>query len=99
MPLLIRYKPQGMTSDQYRTVGERLEAIQQWPPDGLIAHVGFGPEGNLHVSEVWESDEQLRAFQEKLMPILQEVGIDVRSNEPETLEVHGVESRQFSTNA
>jgi len=28
------------------------------------------------VSEIWDSEEQLRAFGERLMPILDEVGIE-----------------------
>ena len=47
----------------------------------------FGSRGDLHVSEVWDSPEQLYAFGERLMPILSEVGIEF-SGEPEIFEVH-----------
>jgi hypothetical protein len=33
---------------------ENLQAKGLWPPSGLIAHVGFGPDGEMRVSEVWE---------------------------------------------
>lgn len=97
MPVLIRYAPPGLTQTQYDQVGEKLEAKGQWPPDGLIAHVGFGPDGDMRVSEVWESREKLEAFQPHLMPILQEAGVDIEANEPEMLDVHGITSVEYST--
>jgi hypothetical protein len=97
MPILIRYAPRGATVAQYDQVSERVQATLDWPPDGLIAHVGFVSDGELRVSEVWESREQLERFQEQLMPLLLEAGIDVESNEPEFFDVHGVETRQYST--
>ena len=97
MPVLIRYAPPGLTQARYEQVGESLQAQGQWPPDGLILHVGFGPEGAMRVSEVWESREKLEAFQEHLMPILQEAGVDAESVEPEMFDVHGIESVKYST--
>jgi hypothetical protein len=88
-----------MTRAQYDQVGEKLEAANQWPPEGLISHVCFGDEGALRVSELWESRERLERFQSVLMPLLVENGIDVQSNEPEFLEVYAIESCQYSTNA
>ena len=48
----------------------------EFPPDGLDYHVCFGADGNLQVSEIWDSQEQLEAFGERLMPVLAEVGIE-----------------------
>jgi len=45
------------------------------------------------VSEIWESEEQLRAFGEQLMPLLNEVGVQV-VGEPEVFEVHVLEQPQ-----
>ena len=56
-------------------------------PDGLDYHVFFGPEGDMKVSEVWDSQEQLEAFGEVLMPILLGQGMEF-SREPDILEVH-----------
>lgn len=59
---------------------------------GSIAyHVCFGLDGNLRVSEVWDSQEQLDAFGERLMPVLSEVGIE--PGQPEVLEVHNIVRR------
>jgi hypothetical protein len=44
-------------------------------------HVCFGQDGDLRVSEIWDSQEKLEAFGERLMPILAEVGI--QPGEPE----------------
>jgi hypothetical protein len=98
MPILVRYAPPGLTKTAYDRASEQVAAKLQWPPDGLIAHVCFGPEGDMRVSEVWESREQLEAFQEGLMPVLSESGIDVEGGgEPEMLDVHGIETREHST--
>ena len=55
-------------------------------------HVCFGSEGNLRVSEIWDSREQLQAYGERLMPLLADVGIEL-SGEPEILDVHRIVKR------
>jgi hypothetical protein len=97
MAILVRYAPPGMTRAQYDQVSEKVEATLEWPPQGLIAHVSFGSDGDLRVSEVWESREKLEAFQQDLMPLLSEAGIDVESNEPEFIDVHAVETVSYSS--
>jgi hypothetical protein len=62
-----------------------------WPADGCDYHVCFGSEGNLKVSEIWDSREQLQAFAEQLMPVLSEVGIE--AGDPEIIEVHNTFKR------
>jgi hypothetical protein len=54
--------------------------------------VFFGSEGNLHVSEIWDSTEQMQAFGERLMPILSDIGIEF-SGEPEIYEVQNLITR------
>ncbi len=98
MAMLIRFTPSGMTSEQYNSVGQKLEEGGNWPPQGLLAHVCFGTSGNLRVSEVWESREQQEQFAETLMPLLQEANIDL-SGEPEILEVEGYVMREASSEA
>jgi len=97
VPVLVRYAPPGMTKADYDRAGEQVAERLQWPPDGLIAHVCFGPDDNLRVSEVWQSREAMEEFQERLMPVLAEAGINVEGGEPEILDVHGVETREYST--
>ena len=44
------------------------------------------------MSEIWDSQEQMEAFGEKLMPQLSEGGIEFAA-EPEVLPIHNIERR------
>jgi hypothetical protein len=59
-----------------------------FPADRLDYEICFGDDGNLKVSQVWDSMEQLEAFGERLRPILAELNID--PGEPELVEVHSI---------
>ncbi len=50
-------------------------------------HVAFGSDGNFRVSEIWDSQEQFDAFGKRLMPVLEDVGIEL-AEDPEIVEVH-----------
>jgi hypothetical protein len=52
-------------------------------------HVAFGPEEDLRVSEIWSSREQFEAQGEKIMPILDEAGIEFAA-EPEIFDVQAL---------
>src|SRR5215216_6509604 len=65
----------------------RMEAASDWPVAGLLAHVaGQGPAG-FRVVDVWESEEAFRRFGDKLMPIMQELGIE---GAPEVYPAHAL---------
>ena len=68
MSIVVRFSPTALTSEKYDESVRRLQAAGVWPPDGLDYHVCFGSQGNLLVSEIWDSREQLDAFGERLMP-------------------------------
>ena len=89
MSIVVRYKPTSLTTETYDKSVQRLEADGLWPADGCDFHVCFGSEGELKVSEIWDSREQLPAFGERLMPVLSDVGIEF-SGEPEIFEVHNI---------
>ncbi|HEY8810407.1 MAG TPA: hypothetical protein VK471_03150 [Solirubrobacterales bacterium] len=91
MSVLIRFAPASLTAAQYDESIRKLEESGDFPPDGLDYHVCFGSDGNLRVSEIWDSQEQLDAFGERLMPILSEVGIE--PGEPELMEIHNIVKR------
>jgi hypothetical protein len=91
MSVLIRFAPASLTAAQYDESISKLEESGAFPPDGLDYHVCFGTDGNLRVSEIWDSQEQLDAFGERLMPILSEVGIE--PGEPELMEIHNIVKR------
>jgi hypothetical protein len=87
MSILVRFEPASQVStDKYDETVRRLEEEGDFPPDGLELHVAFMVDGQLRVSEVWDSQEKFDAFGERLMPILSDVGID--PGEPTILEVH-----------
>ncbi len=65
-------------SDFYRTVHPLLAPLES--------------EGNLRVSERWDSREQFAAFGECLMPVLSQAGIEF-AGEPEIFETHNIEKR------
>jgi hypothetical protein len=91
--ILARFTPApGVTTEQYDETIRRLEQSGDWPPDGLEYHVAFRSNGELRVSEIWDSRKQLDMFGERLMPLLKDVGIEL-SGEPEVLEIHNVVRR------
>ena len=89
MSVLIRFAPASPTTkEQYDETVRRLQEAGDFPPDGLEIHVCFVADGNLRVSEIWDSRQQIEAFGQRLMPLLTEMGID--PGEPEFFEVHNI---------
>jgi hypothetical protein len=97
MSVVVRHQPKGLTREQYDEVSRRIESAGNWPPDGMDMHVLFGDEGALLVSEIWDSEEQFRAFAERLMPVLDEVGVP--HSEPEVFEAHELQKRPQAATA
>ena len=90
MSILARYANTNLTAEKYEEANRRLAEAGLWPdPEGLELHVCFEYEGSLRVSEVWESQEKMNAYGEKLMPLLADVGIEF-SGQPEILNVHNI---------
>jgi len=93
MSIVVRFHPSNLTTEKYDESTRRLEeAGVDFPPEGLDYHVCFGSDGDLRVSEIWDSREQFEAFGERLMPVLTESGIEF-SGEPEVFEVYNLEKR------
>ena len=80
-----------MTTEQYDDTIRRLEKVGDWPPEGLDYHAAFKSDGKFRVSEIWDSREQFEAFGQRLVPVLNEVGIE--PGEPEMLEIHNIIKR------
>jgi hypothetical protein len=85
MSIVVRFHPTNLTAEQYDDVVRREQGTGKYPPDGRESHICFGTDGDLRVSEVWDSVEQLQAYGEILMPILADAGIQF-SAEPEVFE-------------
>ena len=91
MSIVVRFASASATAEQYDEAIRLLEADGPLPPDGQDYHVCFTVDGNLTVSEIWDSQEQFEAFGERLMPILEQVGID--PGQPVILDVHNMIKR------
>jgi hypothetical protein len=93
MSIVVRFQPANLTKEKYDSTNEKLEeAGVEWMPEGLDYHVCFGEDGDLKVSEIWDSREQMEAFGEKLMPVLSDAGVEM-AGEPQVFEVHNLERR------
>jgi hypothetical protein len=93
MSIVVRFNPSDLTADQYDESSRKLEeAGVEFPPEGLDYHVCFGADGDLRVSEIWDSRQQFEAYSERLMPVLVDSGIEF-SGEPEVFEVYSITKR------
>jgi hypothetical protein len=88
MSILVRFTPPSLTSSDYDETISKLEGQGDFPPDGLDLHVCFGSDGSLKVSEIWDSQEKFEAFGERLMPVLEDAGIE--PGQPEVIEIHNM---------
>lgn len=89
MSIVVRFEPsQSVSTEQYDEVVRRLEEGGDFPPQGLDYHVCFKVEGELRVSEIWDSHDAFEAFGERLRPMLSDAGID--PGEPKEFEVHNI---------
>ena len=79
----------NVTKDKYDAVREKMGVDQDNLPEGGIVHIaGEGPSGVWRVIEVWESEDDARAWDEKLEPVLAAQGIQRPA--PETWTVHNL---------
>lgn len=92
MSIVVRFSPTNLTAENYDETTRKLKESGGFPPEGLDYHVCFGSDGDLRVSEIWDSREQFEAFGERLMPVLAEAGIEF-SGAPDVFEVHNIEKR------
>ncbi len=90
MSILVRFTgAPSLTAEVYDATMTRIEASGPFPPDGLEYHVAFSAGGNFRVSEIWDSPEHFEEFGRRLMPILDESGVEL-AGPPEIVEIHNV---------
>jgi hypothetical protein len=92
MPVVVVFQSPDFTQESYEqtvrriTDGKsRVESPADWPVEGLLAHVAGDSETGFRVVDVWASEEAFGRFGEKLMPVLQELGIE---GQPEVYPAH-----------
>jgi hypothetical protein len=76
MPIIAQFQVKGATAAKYDEVIRRLTTMGLRVPDGQLYHVCYGDQRQLQVIDVYESQVKLDAFGAKLMPLLQEFGIE-----------------------
>ena len=89
MAVAVRFSEEPTTREKYDEVRARLERGGDWPAPGLVFHVAYGESQVEGVFEVWESREAFEQFGSKLMPLLDEVGIN--AGQPEENDVYKVD--------
>jgi hypothetical protein len=92
MAVVTVFQDPSLTQEQYEksvsglTGGKsRMESPADWPVEGLLAHIAGQGENGFRVVDVWESEDAFNRFGEKLMPVLQEIGVE---GQPEIYPAH-----------
>ena len=63
MSIVVRFNPRNVTREKYDEVIRRLEQQASGQVRRVSSmHVLFGSEGDLRVSEIWDSPESLEAY-------------------------------------
>jgi hypothetical protein len=95
MSIVVRYNPPSLTTEQYDEADRLLREAGVEPlADGLEYRVCFGSEGNLRVSEIWDSREQFEAYGKRLnvVPVMADIPFE-SGGPPEIFEVLEVRKR------
>src|SRR5213080_2216657 len=87
MAIVALFEVEGATAAKYDEVIRRLTDIGLRVPEGQMYHICYGDRQRLQVINVYESQATLDAFGAKLMPILQELGIEAK---PTIFEVYNI---------
>lgn len=92
MPIVVVFQSPSLTQEKYeetvrRLTGgkSRLGAPSDWPVEGLLVHAAGQGANGFRVVDVWSSEDAFGRFGEKLMPILQAVGVE---GQPEIYPAH-----------
>ena len=88
MALAIYFHPKSLSVAQYDEAIRELDAAGAGHPAGRTHHSCFGPDGDLMVYEVWDSQQAFEEYGSVLMPILGKVGIDPGT--PDVMPLHNL---------
>jgi len=88
MAIAIYVNPASLNAAQYNEIIGRLDAAGAGKPAGRLHHACFGTGDKLRVFDLWESQQDFDAFGATLMPIVQQVGVDL--GQPVAEQVHNV---------
>ena len=88
MALGIYFAHEGFTPEKYASTINQLEAAGAGSPKGRTFHCALETDGQIQVFDIWESQDDFDAFGPTLIPILNELGVELK--EPMTASVHNV---------
>ncbi len=88
MAIAVYFHPKSLSTAQYDEAIKQVDAAGAERPAGRIHHSCFGPDGDLMVYEVWESQQAFEDYGRVLMPILHRTGIDPGT--PDVMPVHNL---------
>jgi hypothetical protein len=88
MAIGIYFSPAAMSAAKYDECIKLLKKAGAGNPAGRSYHAAFGPKDKLMVFDVWTSQAEFDKFGKTLMPILQQLGIDL--GQPAVMPVHKV---------
>ena len=77
MAISVYINPPSATAAQYDEIIRRLDAAGAGKPAGRLYHACFGTGDKLQVFDIWESQQAFDKFGETMIPIIQEVGVDL----------------------
>ncbi|MEV0175481.1 hypothetical protein AB0I00_30760 [Streptomyces sp. NPDC050803] len=74
MAVVMSLRWNGRTPEQYNAVRDRVRWEEQ-TPEGLVLHAAWFEGDGLHVTDVWETEEQWERFlAERLVPAFKDLG-------------------------
>src|SRR5262245_57460971 len=88
MAIGIYFAPGTMTAEKYNETVKLLKKAGAGSPTGRSYHACFGDKDKLMVFDVWTSQAAFDKFGKKLMPILQQLGIE--GGQPNVMPIHNV---------
>ena len=78
MALGIYIVHEGFTPEKYANAIKKLEAAGAGKPKGRTYHCALESNGAIQVFDVWESQQDFDAFGSTLIPILTELGVELK---------------------
>ena len=88
MALGIYFMHGDFTPEKYGEAIKKLEAAGAGSPKGRTYHVALESNGEMQVFDIWESQAEFDAFGSTLIPILAELGVELK--EPMVATVHNI---------
>ncbi len=88
MAIGVYFSPAAMSATKYDECIKALKKAGAGNPAGRSYHAAFGSKDKLMVFDVWTSQAAFDKFGKKLMPVLQQLGID--AGQPTVMPIHKV---------